>query len=345
MGRAESTINQDAPAVKVFNYYITGVLNMVPLDDLNAEQLDECVHALLSSYSDWLCNTNIPYNAAEVLANPRSAAQPPTNFLKYSTLKDAAPSVPQRSIQEAMIPNANAADLDEQHGGTKLEDIITNFSQWLARGNEISSLAGVQPPQRFKDGAKYRHCIDLLDVSITDEQRAKLKTSLPASDLQEVADEISKRAMLKLNEMVVVVGMSAPKRATAEYSGVGARVAKFKTKCNEQFQTRCLKTFLQQQSSRDSPQAREPSVDDSSTQQAEGGEASVARGDNNVARGDNASQARGDRQAGGGNGAILERGQRTIFQCQVPRRPVGQFHRVGPRPAGSDGGSRGGETP
>ena len=32
-----------------------------------------------------MCNTNIPYNAAEVLANP--PAEPPTNFLKYSTLK------------------------------------------------------------------------------------------------------------------------------------------------------------------------------------------------------------------------------------------------------------------
>ena len=58
MGRAESTRQQDDPALKVLDYYIMGVLNMVPLDDLNKEQLDDCVHALLTSYSEWLCNTN-----------------------------------------------------------------------------------------------------------------------------------------------------------------------------------------------------------------------------------------------------------------------------------------------
>ena len=46
MGRAESTRQQDDPALKVLDYYITGVLNMVPLDDLNKEQLDDCVSTL-----------------------------------------------------------------------------------------------------------------------------------------------------------------------------------------------------------------------------------------------------------------------------------------------------------
>mmetsp|Transcript_5525 Transcript_5525/g.12483 ORF Transcript_5525/g.12483 Transcript_5525/m.12483 type:complete len:148 (+) Transcript_5525:230-673(+) len=95
---------------------------MVPLDDLNAEQLDECVHALLSSYSDWLCNTNIPYNAAEVLANPRSAAQPPTNFLKYSTLKEYLSKA--INLVRSIIPRSdfwNDTETLENISGAKFE--------------------------------------------------------------------------------------------------------------------------------------------------------------------------------------------------------------------------------
>ena len=228
---------------------------------------------------------------------------------------NATPSVPLCSYQDAMLQSSNSADVEERHNGTKLEDIVTWYSQSLVRGNEISNLVSIKPPQRFKDQAKFRHCVDLLDVSMTDEQRTALKSPLNASDLQDTAEAISEGAMARLSEMGVMCGIKAPKKAKPEYSGVGARVVKIKTESKKKFQTNCLKTLLSR--------ASNPSHDDSSKQQAE------AQG------GADSSQA-----SGSGN-VMLDPGQRTFTECAGPLRPVGRHHRLGPNSGGSSGGSNG----
>ena len=55
ISRAGSTKTQDGSAIKLFNYFITEILNMIPLDDLELPHLEEGVENILISYSLWLC--------------------------------------------------------------------------------------------------------------------------------------------------------------------------------------------------------------------------------------------------------------------------------------------------
>ena len=58
---------------------------MVPLDDMNIEQLDESVRNILTAYSYWLRDTNIPKHHETYLAHPD---REPKGYLKHGSLKE-----------------------------------------------------------------------------------------------------------------------------------------------------------------------------------------------------------------------------------------------------------------
>ena len=84
ISRAGSTKTQDGSAIKLFNYFITEILNMIPLDDLELPHLEEGVENILISYSLWLCDTNIPRNHEKYLSNPDLE---PNGYMTHDSLK------------------------------------------------------------------------------------------------------------------------------------------------------------------------------------------------------------------------------------------------------------------
>ena len=86
MGRASSTKSQDVPAIKLFNYLLSEILCLSPIDEISMEQLKEGVEDILTGYSLYLCNTNIPKNHEKYLLD--KDAPPPNDFMKFSGLTE-----------------------------------------------------------------------------------------------------------------------------------------------------------------------------------------------------------------------------------------------------------------
>jgi len=120
----------------------------------------------------------------------------------------------------ALAGNFNDVDTGDTHGGTNIEDIIISAHPF--RGGVVS-LSTVVKPGRFSDNAKFYHCADLIDVVITDEQKAALlKESATKKDVMDLANDISKACMKQLNVWDLKL------KARPGYTGVGVRVQKVK---------------------------------------------------------------------------------------------------------------------
>lgn len=85
VGRAPSTTKQDDPAIQLFEYFLTEILSLPPLSEINSSELDEDMENIMTGYSVYLQNTNIPVNHRAYL---NDTTKLPTSFLKYTTLKE-----------------------------------------------------------------------------------------------------------------------------------------------------------------------------------------------------------------------------------------------------------------
>ena len=82
-------------------------------------------------------------------------------------------------------------------------------------------------PHRFKDDAKFRHCLDLFDIVATEDQITTLKSAdLDAKVLENTANNIKDACLAQL---VLWEALPKPKKAGPGYSGVGKRVQALKT--------------------------------------------------------------------------------------------------------------------
>ena len=83
MGRADSTISQDKPAIKLFNYFLTHILGLPTLDEMDVSDLSDDLENIITGYSIYLRDTNIPRNHTKYLTDPNAV---PTSYLAYSSL-------------------------------------------------------------------------------------------------------------------------------------------------------------------------------------------------------------------------------------------------------------------
>ena len=83
VGRAQATQNQDKAAITLFNYFLVEVLGSVSIDDMNTDDLEEDAENILTGYSLYLRDTNIPKNHQACLADPNKE---PTGLLIYTGL-------------------------------------------------------------------------------------------------------------------------------------------------------------------------------------------------------------------------------------------------------------------
>ena len=104
----------------------------------------------------------------------------------------------------------------------------------LKAGTFFTSLAR---PQRFKDQAKFNHCLELLELVATDEQREQLKTDLDMTSLEGVGQAMAASCLEMLNALQVELGEKAAPRAGRGYAGVGKRVqlvrSLYKKRCGD----------------------------------------------------------------------------------------------------------------
>ena len=86
VSRADSTNKQDVPAFALlFDHFLVNILGMPPLDDISDEDLDYDAENILTGYSIFLQNTNIPVNHQRCLADPNIIV---TSYLKHTTLTE-----------------------------------------------------------------------------------------------------------------------------------------------------------------------------------------------------------------------------------------------------------------
>ena len=85
MGRSESTISQDKPAIKFFNYFLTHILGLPTLDEMDVSDLSDDLENIITGYSIYLHDTNIPINHTKYLTDPNAV---PTSYLVYSSLNE-----------------------------------------------------------------------------------------------------------------------------------------------------------------------------------------------------------------------------------------------------------------
>lgn len=84
MGRAPTTSAQDKSAIDLFNHFLVDILGLDDIDEIDMEVLSDDLENILTGYSYYLCNTNIPVNFKKYLADPELE---PTQFMVYSGLK------------------------------------------------------------------------------------------------------------------------------------------------------------------------------------------------------------------------------------------------------------------
>ena len=139
--------------------------------------------------------------------------------------------------------NYNSVDADQEHGGTQIQDIITYAYNNNHFKNNVKFM-GLIKPQRFKDKAKFEHCLGLFDFVVTEEQLTTLRTAdLDMTEVENVANAIKDSCLEKLQ-----LWESKPNKGKVGegYTGVGSRVQKLKTKYGSlgeiQHQTRKFST-------------------------------------------------------------------------------------------------------
>lgn len=94
--------------------------------------------------------------------------------------------------------------------------------------NDGFVFTGLERPGRFRENAKYNHCLDLLDAVVQDDEKKFLcKKGHDDQALEDKARTISRRALDLLNKME---GSPEDGNHTDGYSGVGLRAQKIKTK-------------------------------------------------------------------------------------------------------------------
>ena len=160
-------------------------------------------------------------SSASTPASKRHRTKSPGNVSEQVPMPTLPPFQPATTeVTAALAANFNDVDTGDTHGGTNIEDIIISAHPF--RGGAVS-FASVVRPGRFNDNAKFKHCADLIDAVITDEQKAALLNELATNiDVQDRANDIAKACMKQLNVW------DFKKKAKRGYTGVGARVQKVK---------------------------------------------------------------------------------------------------------------------
>lgn len=143
-----------------------------------------------------------------------------------------APASFDQSVQNSvagMELNYNDVDADQLHGGTALPDIISGaYKQGLLNDGFVFS--GLERPGRFKENAKYNHCLDLLDAVVEDNDKKFLcKKGHDDQALEDKARSISQRALDLLKKLE---GTPQKGNHTDGYAGVGSRAQKIKKGLN-----------------------------------------------------------------------------------------------------------------
>ena len=86
VGRAASTVDQDSPAISLFNYFLTEIMGLPPIEDMDLKSLEEDAENILTGYSNYICNTNIPHNHKQISSDRN--VDPSNGYMKYTGLKE-----------------------------------------------------------------------------------------------------------------------------------------------------------------------------------------------------------------------------------------------------------------
>ncbi len=127
--------------------------------------------------------------------------------------------------------NYNGHDADEQQGGTNLHSIIVQAynDEHFEQEQEVLFIPEyIKRPARFKDKAKYEHCLALFKAVTSEEQIVQLMNpNLSKSQLYAVADEIADAC---LDRIVELTGRGDRGKMKKGYTGVGAKVQTLKSR-------------------------------------------------------------------------------------------------------------------
>lgn len=150
---------------------------------------------------------------------------PPPKKRKTGGNNESAASTPVQ-LEVELEKNYNNIDADQLHGGTALHNIISGaYKQGLLNDGFIFS--GLERPGRFTDNAKYKHCLDLLDAVVEDDEKEFLcKKGHSDQALEDKVRSISRRALDLLKRLE---GNPEKGNHTDGYTGVGSRAQKIKT--------------------------------------------------------------------------------------------------------------------
>ena len=127
------------------------------------------------------------------------------------------------SSQKRIVENSN---YQRSYGqGTDLQNIIYNaYMKNHFKSDGKWSFLNIQRDEQFNENAKFSRCLQLFEVSTSDNNKRKLEDSnLNATELSEVSNSIASEAMAKLLELE---DSPQPGKQTNGYTGVGSRVRK-----------------------------------------------------------------------------------------------------------------------
>jgi hypothetical protein len=156
-------------------------------------------------------------------------------------LNEVENSETRKPAGQFLVANYNSVDADQAHGGTQIQDIITNAYRTEGYKSPVA-FRELLRPFRFKDNSKFKHCLDLFDAVATDEQCEILgKPGLDKTALQGVANAIADACMDQLDNWEGNVKRGKQKKG---YAGVGTRVSGLKTKFQNDYGSICLKNAL-----------------------------------------------------------------------------------------------------
>jgi hypothetical protein len=171
--------------------------------------------------------------------NVAAAAAIVSSTGNVAAVASAASTGAKRSIGEVMValpetenPTKRIVEsynLQRQRSaGTNLEDIVCEaYHNKHFKSDGGWSFTTIMRDMRFKDNAKFKRCLELLDVAATDEHKRRLEgTGLDATALMNAANSVASAAMNKLLELEEKPQAG---KQTRGYTGVGARVTKVMT--------------------------------------------------------------------------------------------------------------------
>ena len=100
MGRAGTTIRQDEPAFRLLNYFLVNILGSVPIDHKTTTDLEEEAEDILTGYSVYLRDTNIPRYWERYLDNENKA---PKGHMDFASLEKYLGKV--KNLLQKLVPN------------------------------------------------------------------------------------------------------------------------------------------------------------------------------------------------------------------------------------------------